>query len=144
MASEKRQVAHNTNEAFYPRVKVRTGRFGMSWLSSGRGGEEGCWGQAEAEEGQRTALGPEMGCGFYPVEFKMPTISSTRAGGWGGQGVVGVGREAGGSSLRDDLEWLSSAGGGGGWQKQGGQHPRAPHLLCTMMAALGSPVVPDV
>ena len=30
------------------------------------------------------------------------------------------------------------------WGVGVGQHPRVPHLLCTMMAALGSPVVPDV
>lgn len=41
MTSEKWQVAHNTNEAFYPRAKVSTGRFGTSWdvlWSSRRGG----------------------------------------------------------------------------------------------------------
>ena len=31
MTSEKWQVGHNMNEASYPRAKVSTGQFGISW-----------------------------------------------------------------------------------------------------------------
>lgn len=58
------------------------------------------WGQQEAEEGSRAALGSSQGRG---QDIQM-TWSHCRA--------VAM--------------------------------PVVPHLLCTMMAALGSPVVPDV